>query len=155
MNPATAGPTTANPVATSWFQRMRASFKATAQTPAARDVLLTAAHVADSHIVLAQDAYITATLLQNLGPVLQALQPTKDAIVRAGALLIVKVDWAVQVYQLTAAQQAVLDHRPRLAGSPGEIIAALQLLEPVRQEGPIPSAAQRADGGETTTAITN
>jgi hypothetical protein len=34
---------------------------------------LTAAHVADSRLVQAQDAYVTATLLQNVAPVLQAL----------------------------------------------------------------------------------
>jgi hypothetical protein len=77
--------------------------------PAAREALLTATHVADSHLIQTKDAYVTATLLQNVGPVIQALQPTKDALVRAGALLIVKVDWVVQVYQLTAAQQAILD----------------------------------------------
>jgi len=31
---------------------------------------------------------------------------TKDAVLRVGALLIVKFDWVVQVFQLTAAQQA-------------------------------------------------
>jgi hypothetical protein len=75
-----------------------------------------------------KDAHVTANLLQNLGPVLQALQPSKDAVMRVGALLILKVDWAVYVHQLTAAQQAVLDHRPDLAvTSPQEIIAALEL----------------------------
>ena len=67
---------------------------------------------------------------------------------RAGALLIVKVDWVVQVHQLTAAQQAVLDHRPQLAASPTEIVAALQLAEPVSQEAELPSAARRIGSGE-------
>jgi hypothetical protein len=40
----------------------------------------------------------------------------------------VKIDWTVQVVQLTAAQQATLDHRPQLSSSPREIVAALQLL---------------------------
>lgn len=31
-------------------------------------------------------------------------------------------DWGVQVYQLTAAPQAILDHEPRLMASPQEII---------------------------------
>lgn len=72
---------------------MTASLKRARKTPAARSALVTATHVADSHLVQAQDAYVTATLLQTVAPVLQALHPTKDAVVRAGALLIVKVDW--------------------------------------------------------------
>lgn len=86
------------------------------------------AHAIESRLVLAQDAEVTAKLLQNLAPVLGALQPTKDAVIRAGALLIVKVDWVVSVFQLTAAQQARLDHRPQLASSPREIVAALSLV---------------------------
>lgn len=111
----------------SWFRTMRAAAKQAAASPGGREAVLTAAHVADTHLVLAQDAQVTAVLLQNLGPVLQSLQPTKDAVLRIGALLIVKVEWAVQVFQLTAAQQALLDHRPQLALSPHEVIAALQL----------------------------
>ncbi|MFN2496161.1 MAG: hypothetical protein ABR608_09690 [Pseudonocardiaceae bacterium] len=65
-------------------------------------------------------------MLQNLGPVLAALQPTKDAVIRAGALLIVKVDWIVAVHQLTPAQQLQLDHQPQLAQSPHDILFALE-----------------------------
>ena len=116
-----------DPVLGSWFRKMRASIKLIVNSSAGREAMLTAKHVADARLILAQDAYVTSTLLQNLGPVIQSLQPTKDAVVRVGALLIVKIDWQVQVFQLTAAQQAVLDHRPQLATKPYEIIAALQL----------------------------
>jgi len=113
------------PVIGSWFRRIEARVKTAAKTPAGREARPTGA----------RDASVTAILLQNVGPVLQALQPTKDAVVRAGALLIVKVDWAVHVYQLTAVQQTILDHhRPLLAASPAEIIAALQLTDPVGPE---------------------
>jgi hypothetical protein len=117
------------PVIGSWFRRMKGKAAEFAQTSVGREAALTAMHAADSRLVLAQDAYVTATLLQNLGPVIASLQPTKDAVLRVGALLIVKVDWAVQVYQLTASQQAVLDHKPALATKPGEIITALQLSD--------------------------
>ena len=116
-----------DPVIGSWFRTIRATAKQAATSPIAQEAALTAAHVADAHLILAKDAQVTATLMQNLGPVLQSLQPTKDAVLRIGALLIVKVEWAVQVFQLTSAQQAILDHRPQLALSPHEIIAALQL----------------------------
>lgn len=115
------------PVLGSWFRKMHAGVRTLAGSPAGREAALTVAHAADSRLVLAQDAYVTATLLQNLGPVIQSLQPTRDAVLRIGALLIVKVDWAVQVFQLTAAQQALLDHQPQLATKPDQIIAALQL----------------------------
>jgi transcriptional regulator with XRE-family HTH domain len=115
------------PVIGSWFRRVRAVAKQTVRTPAGQDALLTAAHAVDTRTVLAQDAAVTATLLQGVAPVIVSLQPTKDAVVRAGAALIVKIDWAVQVHQLTAAQQMVLNHQPQLLSSPTAIIAALQL----------------------------
>jgi hypothetical protein len=70
-----------------------------------------------------------ARLLQNLPPLLNALQPTRDAVIRAGAVLVVKLDWVVSVFQLTAGQQAELDRSPHLARSPHEIIVALSLAE--------------------------
>lgn len=115
------------PVIGSWFRRMQATATVALNSEAAQDLALTAVHAADARIVLAQDATITATLLANLGPVIGSLQPTKDAVIRVGALLIVKVDWVVQVIQLTAAQQALLDHRPQLSSDPHQIVAALQL----------------------------
>jgi hypothetical protein len=118
----------AEPVIGSWFRRMTARAKQGLQSPMAQEAVLTGVHVADSRLVLAQDALVTAQLLQNLGPVIASLQPTKDAVLRVGALLIVKVDWAVSVFQLTAAQQARLDHQPHLASTPREIVAALQLV---------------------------
>lgn len=80
-------------------------------------------------------------MMQNLGPVLNALQPTKDAVVRVGALLIVKVNWVVVVHQLTVAQQFKLDHQPGLAQSPSDILKALEL-----QVNVTPEAQQRLDG---------
>jgi hypothetical protein len=124
------------PVIGSWFRRMRAGVNRAARSPAAREAALVAAHAADTRLVLAQDAAITATLLQNLGPVIASLQTTKDVVLRVGALLIVKRDWAVSVFQLTAAQQALLDHRPELATSPHEIIAALGLATAGEDAGP-------------------
>ncbi|MGA2826283.1 MAG: CHAT domain-containing protein [Streptosporangiaceae bacterium] len=116
------------PIIGSWFRRMTASLKVGLHSPVAHDAAVTAAHAADSRWLLAQDATVTATLLHNVGPVLQSLQPTRDAVIRAGALLIVKVDWTVNVIQLTAAQQFQLDHRPQLACSPQEIMTLLNLV---------------------------
>jgi DNA-binding response OmpR family regulator len=128
----------AAPVLGSWFRRMRASTRAAATSPAARDAAAVAAHALDSRLVLAQDATVTATMMQNLGPVLGSLQPTKDAVIRVGALLIVKVEWTVAVHQLTAAQQLLLDHQPQLLTSPHLILAAL------RQDADSTSAASAA-----------
>lgn len=114
-----------DPVVGSWFRRMRAGIRQAARSPAAKEGALIAAHVADTRLVLAQDAAVTATLMQNLGPVITSLQPTKDAVIRLGAVLIVKVDWVVAVHQLTAVQQVVLDHQPGLVMAPREIVAAL------------------------------
>ncbi|MFC5220450.1 hypothetical protein [Streptomyces coerulescens] len=117
-----------DPVVGSWFRRMRATVSRAARSQVVRESALTAAHIADARLILAQDATITATMMTNVGPVLTALQPTKDAVVRIGAVLIVKVDWEVRVLQLTAAQQAILDHQPHLATSPRDVIGAIGLL---------------------------
>jgi len=118
------------PVIGSWFRRMAAAVKGVVLSPAAREGALSGLHAADQHLVLAQDAAITRALMQGVAPVLESLQPTKDAVVRAGALLVVKSDWVVNVVQLTAAQQAKLDHQPGLARSPHEIFAALAAMDP-------------------------
>jgi DNA-binding response OmpR family regulator len=115
------------PVLGSWFRRFGARTRAAASSDLARDAAATAAHALESRLVLAQDATVTATMMQNLGPVLGALQPTRDAVIRVGALLIVKVDWIVAVHQLTAAQQLMLDHQPQLLTSPHDILATLHL----------------------------
>lgn len=117
-----------DPILGSWFRRMRATISRAARSQAVREGALTAAHIADAHLVLPLDAANTATMMQNVGPLLTALQPTKDAVVRIGAVLVVKVDWQVHVLQLTAAQQATLDHRPQLATSPRDVISAIGLL---------------------------
>lgn len=115
------------PVSGSWFRRMRAATGEMAHSPAGQEILLATAHAADSRLVLRQDAEVTAMLMHNLGPVITALQPTRDAVVRAGALLIVKIDWMVAVHQLTSRQQLILDHAPDLEAAPHKILKALGL----------------------------
>ena len=108
-----------------WFRRMWAKVHNVLDSPLGREATTVAAHAAETRLVLGQDATVTATLLQNLGPVLDALHPTQDAVIRTGALLILKLDGALSVLQLTAAQQLKLDHQPQLARSPREILTAL------------------------------
>jgi hypothetical protein len=117
-----------DPVIGSWFRRMNSRMKDGMRSAASQDALLTAAHVFDARLILGQDAEVTAKLMENLGPVLSALQPVKGAVIRAGALLVVKQEDDISVLQLTAAQQARLDHQPQLVWSPHEIMAALSLV---------------------------
>ncbi|QWF85642.1 hypothetical protein HUW46_09097 [Amycolatopsis sp. CA-230715] len=114
----------------SWFRRLWAK---ASTSPASREAAVSAAHALDAKLVLSQDASITSTMLQNLGPVLTALQPTPDAVLRIGALLIVKTDNVVAVHQLTAAQQLTLDHQPYLLTAPHDILHALDLGVTARQ----------------------
>jgi hypothetical protein len=138
-----------DPVIGSWFRQMRAGTRDVARSPRGKEIAATALHAADTRLVLAQDAAVTATLMQNLGPVLTSLHPTKDAALRIGALLIVKVNWVLTVHQLTAAQQLHLDHKPELASSPHEILAALRLTT-----GPTPATrlavGEEQNGNEPT-----
>ena len=57
-----------DPVVGSWFRRILAGAVQAVHSPVAREGALIATHIADTRLVLAQDAWITATLLQNLGP---------------------------------------------------------------------------------------
>jgi hypothetical protein len=107
-----------DPVQGSWFRSMWA-----------REVAATALNAAESRLVMQQDAQVTAIYLQNLPALIAALQPTKDAVVRAGAFLVVKVDWVVAVHQLTPSQQLALNHSPQLVAAPHEILHALGLID--------------------------
>ncbi|EMD29441.1 hypothetical protein C791_4290 [Amycolatopsis azurea DSM 43854] len=111
----------------SWMRRLVGRLKDAANTPAGRDAAVTAAHAVEARLVQAQDATNTATLMQNLAPTLTALQHTPSAVVRVGALLIVKNGDALAVHQLTAAQQFQLNHKPALLTSPHDILRALGL----------------------------
>ncbi len=121
------------PAEGSWFARMLAARR----SPAANEALATVLHGADSRFVQQQDAQNTSMLMQNLAPLIAALQPTKDAAVRVGAVLVVKVDWVLVVHQLTARQQLTLDHSPELAAAPHEILHALG-LHPAASRSAIP-----------------
>lgn len=114
-----------DPILESWFRRMYVTVKEKLRTPAGREAVLVAAHAAETRLVLAPDADVTAKLLQGVGPVIKSLESTEDAVVRLGNVLIVKVDGVVAVSQLTPAQQFLLNHRPDLACSPQKILAAL------------------------------
>jgi hypothetical protein len=68
----------------------------------------------------------TANLLSTaVVPLLDSLKGTQDAIIRVGAVLIVKSDGAVFVYQLTGQQQLMLDHSPDLLTAPERVLQAL------------------------------
>jgi hypothetical protein len=112
-----------------WFRRMTARLRGAAQSQVGQELIRTAVHALDSRAVLTQDAEVTAKLLQNLGPLLASLQPTPDAVVRVGALLVVKENGVVTVRQLTSAQQLLLDHAPHLETSPRETLRTLRLAE--------------------------
>ena len=72
------------------------------------------------------EATLTATCLRNLGPVLAALHGHAEAVLRAGALLMVKQGPRLTVQELTSAQQLRLAHEPDLAAAPHHILAALE-----------------------------
>jgi hypothetical protein len=61
-----------DPILGSWFRRMLAKVSEFVDSPLGNEVKNLAAHAAESRLVHAQDATVTATMLQNLGPVLRA-----------------------------------------------------------------------------------
>lgn len=124
-----------DPVFGSWFRRMWASMGKAVHSPVAREAVIVGVSIAELHLRRAPEAAVTAKLMENLGPVLAALQPTKDAVIRVGALLIVKNDRGVAVHQLTAEQQLKLDDQPQLSQSPQDVLAALELRDTLEPPG--------------------
>jgi hypothetical protein len=112
-----------DPVVGSWFRRMLAA----ARSPATSDPMASFVHALETRYLLRPDAQNTALLMQNLAPLIGSLTSTKDAVVRVGAFLVVKVDWVLVVTQLTAQQQLALDHSPQIAAAPQEILHILGL----------------------------
>ncbi|AUI59006.1 hypothetical protein [Amycolatopsis sp. BJA-103] len=117
----------AEPKIGSWMRRLTSRMKVATEAPGGRDAATTAAHAVEARLVQAQDATNTATLMQNLAPMLTALQNTPSAVIRVGALLIVKNGDMLTVHQLTATQQFHLNHKPDLLTSPHDILRALDL----------------------------
>ncbi|WP_280376514.1 hypothetical protein [Nocardia wallacei] len=115
-----------DPIRGSWFRAMKAAVRRRADSPAVREAGLTAARSADAYLQM-QVAENTAKLMENLGPVIESLADTKQAVIRVGAVLLVKANESMVVHQLTADQQIRLDHQPGLLRSPREILV---LLEP-------------------------
>ncbi|MFD9891864.1 hypothetical protein ACFWY9_21190 [Amycolatopsis sp. NPDC059027] len=131
------------PVIGSWFRRLRARFRGAAASPLGAEARMFGVHALESRLVHSTDATVTATMMQNLAPVLSSLQPFANAVIRVGALLIVKAEGELMVHQLTTAQQLALDHQPELLKSPADILRALGLAEEPAT-APLPAAAPQA-----------
>jgi hypothetical protein len=116
-----------DPVAGSWFRRMRAKLAGAAQSPAGQEALADVAYRAELELVLRPEAEVTALLMANLASLIASLHDTKDAVIRIGAVLVVKYDWTLYVYRLTTRQQLILNHSPHLLVAPDKILQALGL----------------------------
>jgi hypothetical protein len=116
-----------DPVLGSWFQRMRARLTSAVQSAAGQDALADVIHRAEIEVVLRPEAEVTALLMANLPALIASLHETKDTVIRVGAMLVVKCDWALYVSQLTTRQQLILDHSPGLLTAPDKILQTLGL----------------------------
>lgn len=132
------------PVLGSWSRRLWVRTREAAKSHAAREATATLVRAAEIRTYSMLDAQVTGTLMQSVAPVLASLQTSKDAVLRLGAILIVKVDWTPIVTQLSAAQQLTLDHHPELLHAPAQILRQLGLdlggePEPGEQRQPLQS----------------
>ena len=134
-----------DPVFGSWFRRMTARAKDGLRSPASQDAALTAAHALDTRLNLGQDAEVTAKLLANLGPVISCAAAGQERRHPGGGSAGGEAGLdEISVMQLTAAQQARLDHRQQLDWSPRETLAALSDV-PDHGSGPAADDAARLD----------
>jgi hypothetical protein len=115
------------PVLGSWFRRMRARLTGAARSPAAQDALADLVQRTELEVVLRPEAEVTAHLMASLAPLITSMERTRDAVVRVGAVLIVKNDGALFVNQLTTRQQVILNHSPHLLAAPDTVLSALGL----------------------------
>lgn len=123
-----------DPIIGSWFRRLVGRLRTAVTSPAGRQVTDTAVHAAETRLVHAQDAEVTAKLMQNLGPLIQSLEPYDNAVVRVGALLVMRFEGALAIHQLTPVQQLELDRNPALARSPLDILDMLERSRDDRAE---------------------
>jgi hypothetical protein len=112
-----------------------------------REAAQSALHAADAQLVLGKDAEITATMLQHLAPVLNAIQGHEKVVIRVGAALIVQIGKSLSVLQLTAEQQNRLNHHPALAQSPDEVLPALEAVDELRGWHDLPPGEQTETHG--------
>jgi malonyl CoA-acyl carrier protein transacylase len=117
------------PKSGSWSRTLWVRVRRAVRGPAAQQVAATLAHAAELKTVTVTDAQVTATLMQSVAQVLVALQNNKDAAIRVGAILVVKVDWVPSVTQLSAAQQFKLDHHLELLNAPAQLLQWLSASE--------------------------
>jgi hypothetical protein len=115
-----------DPIIGSWFRNLKARLRNFARTPLGQDAAVLGLHAAKNALVHTQEAEITSKLMENVGPVIESLSNTNEAVIRVGALLIVKTDGAVAVQQLTPSQQQFLYYKPQLLKAPRDILAVLE-----------------------------
>jgi hypothetical protein len=111
-----------DPIRGSFLRRLWAKSGLTAD-----ELAVMAGHRVESELVRRPDADVTAMMLQHVGPVLIALQPTEHAVIWVGAVLIIKVNGVVSVRELTVDQQAWLSARPGLVAAPEALAEALSV----------------------------
>lgn len=125
-----------DPIIGSWFRNIKARLRNFARTPLGQEATVLALHAAKNNLVHMQEAEIAAKLLENVGPVIESLQNTDEAVIRVGAILIVKDDGAVSVNQLTPSQQLLLFYKPQLLKTPRDVLVALEAFREPSPEHP-------------------
>ncbi|MFB9925732.1 glycosyltransferase [Amycolatopsis halotolerans] len=132
-----------DPVIKSWFRQMRAKLVYFSKSPAGQDIQEVATHAAAARLVHAADANVTSTMMSNLAPVLNSLAPYSNAVLRIGALLIVKTDGVLVVQQLSPGQQLVLLRRPDLLTSPATVLDEIRAKSEIEEtDSTIPARRQ-------------
>lgn len=135
-----------DPVLGSWFRRMRASLARAGGAPAREAVVAATAHQAELLLLQRTDAVAAEFLRTGVAPLLASLKETENAVIRVGALLIVKSGGTVQVMQLTARQQLILDHSPDLLAAPERVLQAVG--QPTNAAELMAGTRLSADGGQ-------
>lgn len=124
----------------SWFRRLRAESR--------RVTDFEHALAAVQHALETQASFATPTPSQSIESIAASLQPVRNAVVRVGAVLVVKIDGVLVVHQLTPVQQWRLDHEPHLLRSPPSEI--LQVLSVPTEEVAATAIAHASPGDEST-----
>ena len=97
-------------------------------------------HRLGSELVRRPEAEVTATMLQHIGPVVTALQPTRDAVIWIGAVLVTKVDGEVSARELTLEEQSWLTQKPHVLTAPKVLVSAFD------PPNGLPPASHETDG---------
>jgi len=135
------------PVAGSWFREFLLRLRNSGQLPTKEEQFVKLARTLDLHLLHKPQAEIDTAEANAVAALIQSLQHTPRAIVQAGSVLMVKVDEALVVRNLTQLELAHWERNPALFSDPASALKELQRASSDSQAAPAEEGAGHLQPG--------